>query len=315
MKDSSSELGACCVSDHCLCRAKRLAGRRTNARLFGLLGVVAAALCLTPTLSLPHPASPSASVALTDPSPPSHPAAAQLRAGGGGFELRFSDGRVLGSRELVGAQLSTPQGMPLRVDAAQVVEVADQRLWLHTLSVRDATGQWHNLCTAHSDGSQWAMVIEGREQPDGTLQADKSQFFLTCSSGAQGKCLRFGYLPWRQDGSGNAAIDRFNACVRMVRGDYGGGGVGFTENGQRIDIYDDVGIQKPDNATDQTFEAGWSASGAVCVHHVRVARNTNLAALEERFPRLRGRTGSVCTEASARALGAIVFNRSAPTVQ
>lgn len=139
---------------------------------------------------------------------------------------------------------------------------------------------------------------------------DAEQFALTCSSGAQGKCLRLGYLPWATAQA--LAADRFNACVRMIRGDYGGSGEGFTENGHRIDIYDDAGLQRPDNVPEQAFEAGWSAEGAVCVHHVRVARNATLAALAQRFPRLQGRTGAACTEAQARALGAVVFNRSDP---
>jgi hypothetical protein len=59
-----------------------------------------------------------------------------------------------------------------------------------------------------------------------------------------------------------------------------------------------------------TFEAGWSAEGAVCVHHARVKNNVTLAELEARYPRLKGHTGSVCTEEFARANGAILFNRS-----
>jgi hypothetical protein len=60
------------------------------------------------------------------------------------------------------------------------------------------------------------------------------------------------------------------------------------------------------------FEAGWSPDGAVCVRHVRVKENTSLAALEEKYPQLKGRTGNICTEVFARAHGAILFNRSSP---
>jgi hypothetical protein len=77
-----------------------------------------------------------------------------------------------------------------------------------------------------------------------------------------------------------------------------------------IDIYDPQGIQVTDNDPDLVFEAGWGPDGAVCVHHVRVKENVTLETLEARYPRLRGRTGAICTEAYARSLGAIVLNRS-----
>jgi hypothetical protein len=104
----------------------------------------------------------------------------------------------------------------------------------------------------------------------------------------------------------------YNTCTRMVRADYCGGGDGTTRNGMSIDLYDDRSIQTPDNDPTQEFEAGWTENGAVCVRHVRVKENTSLNALAKSCPRLREHLGSDCTEASARALGAIVFNRSAP---
>ncbi|MBK6294687.1 MAG: hypothetical protein IPF55_10645 [Rhodoferax sp.] len=63
----------------------------------------------------------------------------------------------------------------------------------------------------------------------------------------------------------------------------------------------------------QDFEAGWGPAGAVCVRHVRVKNNVTLEQLEAHYPALRGRVGVVCTEAFARAQGALVFNRSDPS--
>jgi hypothetical protein len=78
----------------------------------------------------------------------------------------------------------------------------------------------------------------------------------------------------------------------------------------RIDVYDTAQIQKPDNDLGDAFEAGWTPEGAVYVHHVRVKENTTLAALEAAYPRLKGRTGAICTEEFARKNGAVVFKRS-----
>jgi len=128
-----------------------------------------------------------------------------------------------------------------------------------------------------------------------------------------GQCIRICYGPGKQ--RHQLRLERYNACIRMVRADYGGMGEGTTRNGMRIDLYDDAGINSPEStAASQAleFEAGWTASGAVCVNHVRVAENITLEKIEQRWPRLAGLTGSVCTEQFARSHGALILNRSVP---
>jgi hypothetical protein len=44
--------------------------------------------------------------------------------------------------------------------------------------------------------------------------------------------------------------------------------------------------------------------------HVRIRENTSLGELEQRYPRLQGRTGPAWDEAFGRRHGAILFNRS-----
>ena len=79
----------------------------------------------------------------------------------------------------------------------------------------------------------------GPERPAGILSSsDGSTFELVCISGAQGKCARFGYAPWRQAPDGRPMIDWYNACVRLLRGDYCGDGRPFTRDGTPVDIYD-----------------------------------------------------------------------------
>src|SRR5262249_33548919 len=124
--------------------------------------------------------------------------------------------------------------------------------------------------------------------------------------------IRFGYRPWEAGADGRSQRDLYNACIRMVRADYGGQGDGTTRNGTLIDIYDALGIQQPDMDDEDEFEAGWDLYGAVCVRHARIKENVSLEQLERQSPRLRGRTGAVCTEEFARAHGAQLFNRSRP---
>jgi len=81
----------------------------------------------------------------------------------------------------------------------------------------------------------------------------------------------------------------------------------------RLDALGVALVTKGDYATARmAFEAGWTADGAVCVNHARVKDNISLGDIEARWPRLAGRTGVVCTEAAARSLGAVLFNRSLP---
>jgi hypothetical protein len=61
---------------------------------------------------------------------------------------------------------------------------------------------------------------------------------ITCTGGAEGKCIRFGYKPWHPLSDGTSLEPYYRACVRLVRADYGGDGVGHTRNGTPIDLFD-----------------------------------------------------------------------------
>lgn len=245
-----------------------------------------------------------------------------LEVEGTQFKATLSDGRVLHSSELVGAILTVANAagaIKVRIDAvepdpgdAQRAMLASDSVLLHSFSFQTPDGGWRNLCDPGPDGRRQGFPISGRARADGTIEpAEPGVFELTCTGGAQGKCVRFGYRPWEKRESGPAALTLYNSCVRLVRADYAGDGKGTTRNGQPIDIYDDLGIQAKANVAAHDFEAGWTPEGAVCVRHVRVRENASLAELEE-TPRLKGRTGEICTEEFARSLGAVLFVRSPP---
>jgi hypothetical protein len=231
-------------------------------------------------------------------------------------------------------------------------EVSDaDRLWLHSLSVEAPDGSWEPLCQAGPDGRRQAIPVRGRfSAVDGRFaDGEAGAFELACTGGAMGKCIRFGYHPWQTrawpvhalyqqavneqalnknglneqalnqkifqqqtDASSPSYLALYNACLRMVRADYGGDGNGTTRNGMRIDLYDARGIEVPANDPRMAFEAGWTDAGAVCVNHPRVVENVTLADIATRWPRLAGKTGAICTEEFARSRGALLFNRSAP---
>jgi hypothetical protein len=220
--------------------------------------------------------------------------------------VNLADGRSLRSRDLVGAVLDVRfADAPAKVRIVAAERDPNDRsgtIWLHTVETRRSDGSWANLCNAGSDGRRQGFPLHS---------AGKGLEFI-CTAGAVGKCVRFGYRPWATGLDGQSLRSQHEACVRMVRADYGGSDEPWTRDGMTIDVFDPQGIQTADDAPDLSFEAGWSPEGAVCVHHVRVTANITLAALEEKYPRLRGRTGAICTPDFARAQGAIIFNRSRP---
>jgi hypothetical protein len=251
------------------------------------------------------------------------------------LKITLADGRVLASRDLIGASLLVDQGDRLRrvrldgierdpEDKRRDVAPADV-IWLHNFAVEGPDGAWGPLCEDGPDGRRQAISVAGRfSYADGRFGAGgPGSFQLACTAGAMGKCVRFGYHPWQtrdlpqpvshHDGEPVPShLDLFNACIRMVRADYGGDGTGTTRNGMLIDLYDDYGIQAPDLDHRMTFEAGWTQDGAVCVNHPRVKENISLGEIAARWRRPAGRTGASCTEEAARSLGALLFNRSTP---
>jgi hypothetical protein len=231
------------------------------------------------------------------------------------FKVTLTDGRVLRSAELVGAVLTIAAGsgtMRVRIDAVERDPDARRGgVWLHTLSVQGADGGWGNLCSAGPDGRREAFPLAGKARAgDGMFEiAPPGTFELTCTSGAQGKCVRFGYLPW--DG-GAEGLARYNACIRMVRADYCGDGTPHTKDGTLIDLFDKIGIQTDDPALGLEFEAAWAPHGAICVRHVRIPEIYSLDRLRAECLRLKPEDiGDGCTEERmAKDPAALLMNKS-----
>jgi hypothetical protein len=244
-------------------------------------------------------------------------AAAALEVGVEGTAFRVVDdsGRVLAQEELVGITLTIadPAGtaMAVRIDGVEPDPV-DPEITLYTLSRQDpATGEWENACPPGPDGRRQAFPLAGRWTTSGEHVPDATGFNLTCTAGAIGKCVRFGYKPWRRLPDGTTLWDHHQACVRMMRADYCGDGRSFTRDGTLIAFHDRLGIQKGEPAPGMRFEAGWGKDGAVCVARVRIPENATLEALARRCPgRLLGRTGPACTEATTDAPEVLLRNRS-----
>ncbi len=213
-----------------------------------------------------------------------------VTAEGGNLRAELSDGRVLRGAELVGTVLPF-QGAEIRVDAARRDEGLPEArpgmpfddVWLFRLSVRGPDGQWSESCDAGAQG----MVYPG---PNGAIR-------LTCSAGAIGTCIRYGYRPWAQTAGGVALAPYHRACVNVMR----------SAEAARVEVYDHIGIQHPAAIPGTTFEAGWTTEGAVCLAHPRET-NDPQAEVALAIMAIAGRAD--CTEEHAAELGALVFNRT-----
>jgi hypothetical protein len=252
------------------------------------------------------------------PAPAAAPAAAsalqpELVVEGTAFVLRQPDGSELRGAQLVGAELDLGAGVTVRIDAVRA-DPGDKsgETLLHELSTRGADGTWTPLCDADREGRREGFPVPGRWDEAGRYHADAgaTHFALTCTSGAQAKCVRFGYKPWKAAVDGAPLAPIYEACVHMVRADYCGDGTPTTRDGTMIDMYDRHRVQRSESGPDFDFEAGWAPTGAVCVAHTRIPENMTLEELAKRCSRLAGALGTSCTEEAAEKLGAVLFNRS-----
>jgi len=241
---------------------------------------------------------------------------------GTAFRITLASGRVLQGRDLAGATISValledPQ--PRRIRLVTITPDPMDRqgeVLLYDMQLLDpTTGAAAPLCEHDAEGKHWAFPLQGQWDRDGRRISDKG-FTLTCAADAQGKCVRFGYKPWKTANGDISLANYHQACIRMVRADYCGN-QGTTKNGMLIDYYDRLGIQHQAKTAGQDglrFEAAWDTQGALCVAHTRVPENVTVTRLAQTCPRLRGRLGEVaCTQSKAETGqfgSALLFNRS-----
>jgi ADYC domain len=241
---------------------------------------------------------------------------AEMRVDGTAIVVTDASGQERRGSELDGAELDLGDIGTLRIIESTLDPDArfPGEVWLLRAQLR-ATGmsEFESICTPDAGGDSRMIFYRGYFDDQFRYIADHERFSVTCVSGVQGKCLRWGYLPWRKAPIGGASLaPYYESCIHMARADYCGDGQATTRDGTSVDIYDHVGVQQPTpDLADYHFEAGWGTHGAVCVHHARIADNLSLEDLPATCPRLSApRIGSVCDEPHATELGALLYNRS-----
>lgn len=183
------------------------------------------------------------------------------------------DGHRLAQDQIIGLELSVSDGAEhaaeFRIDGTRIDPI-DPEIRLYDVSVKDKqTGEWRRFCQPGADGIAMAFPLAGTWTASGRHK-DQPTFILTCTVGAIGKCVRFGYKPWKTTPEGVSLWAYHETCTRMVRADYCGDGRSWTKDGTPIDLYDRLAIQTEDPDDGMEFEAAWGVDGAHCVRHTRI---------------------------------------------
>lgn len=242
--------------------------------------------------------------------------ASSLRVEGTAIVVTDASGQEHRGAELDGAELDLGDIGTLRIVRSSLDAQArfPDEVWLLQGELRAAgTQDFESICTPDASGDTRMVIYSGYFDAQLHYVGDTGRFSVSCVSGVEGKCLRWGYLPWRRAPIGGASLaPYYESCIRLARADYCGDDQATTRDGTSIDIYDRVGVQQPTpGLEDYHFEAGWGTRGAVCVHHARIADHLVLSELPGTCPRLSAQQiGSTCDEARATALGALLYNRS-----
>jgi hypothetical protein len=163
--------------------------------------------------------------------------------------------------------LSNGASLQLRIDSAQRGSGSNADLWFYGVSYRTSAG-WSALC-----GADLALPVAGVWSASGAYAASTTQFTFACRNKTVAKCVELGYKPHK------GYANQLASCTRLLRGDYCGNGTPYTVDGTKLNLYDNVGIQKDTQGLLSlsdgllwTKEAEWGPNGARCVTNIVTTR-------------------------------------------
>jgi ADYC domain len=173
------------------------------------------------------------------------------------------------------ASLSNGGTLPLTIASAALLPSPNADIVGYAVAYPNGTGS-APLCGLELDGTPvLAVAVAGwfnygqGVAGGGSYTASSSLFTFACRHFAVGKCVEYGYAPWKLAPTTTAASivtlqNAWVACTRMLRADYCGNGTPATVDGTIIDIYDRYNVNR--QATTWPVEAEWSPDGASCMN-------------------------------------------------
>jgi hypothetical protein len=192
------------------------------------------------------------------------------------LHVETMDGAVLSGAQLVGAVLEF-EVSDGSVDDKQVTKVkikgvtslaSGPDVLLYDLAILDTDATWEPLCVDGGGQPTQAILLGDVWDPEtGDRVAPRPGDAVTfaCRDAALGKCVEWGYAPWRSV-DGVSLADHHQACTRAVRADYCGDGTPHTDDGVAVHFTDELGVQKEDLLSPYVVEAEWGPGGAVCLN-------------------------------------------------
>ena len=197
------------------------------------------------------------------------------RAGGAAGDLLYST---------LNGTASDGSAVPITICDIERDKNDPDMAWYTLQFWNSATSAWENPCGGADEKSvPKAVALAGTWDAGGAHRDSAAEFTFACRSGVVSKCVDWGYKPWQSRGQTSLA-PYHQACTRMARADYCGNGKGHTVEATRIDVYDEIGIQKR-GGDPMSFEAAWAADGAYCLSRARHDRPADevLAECRDRF--------------------------------
>ncbi|QRK12916.1 hypothetical protein JQX13_24525 [Archangium violaceum] len=184
------------------------------------------------------------------------------------------DGRIIRDTDFIGVEFQGNLGdggtVRMRITGMNAAPAPNADLKLYSVQYFDAKDYtWKPACRDAAGTVVQAIPVQGvwnylQDVPGGgSKYSDPERFTFACLGGAIAKCTLFGYRPWASY-NGTPLEPYHQACTRLVRADYCGSGRSFTVAGNRINLYDPLGIQQ--DTEEWMFEAAWDVNGARCFY-------------------------------------------------
>jgi hypothetical protein len=186
------------------------------------------------------------------------------QAGGQTFSgVDFTSARFTG-------RLDDGSAVSLRVESVHPGQGTDADVWTYRVAYESPTdGQWRPICEDAAGQPVDAIPLMGRWDyrqglpgVGGAKYDDASSFTFACKGAALAKCVGYGYKPWASV-NGVSLAAHHQACTRLIRADYCGDGASHTVDGQWVNLYDALGVQR--DTAQWALEARWDTEGARCL--------------------------------------------------